>query len=57
MYCGIMGTIDSIDSEGGKVVIEVDEHTRTKITFSLNAIYALIPDPDKNEKTEKSDKE
>ena len=39
---GIIGTVTSIDKEGGEIVLRVDDATGAKIRFSLGAIYFVF---------------
>lgn len=49
LYCGLIGTIFSINKEDGEVILKVDESNNTKLKFSLNAIYMVFPEKDKGE--------
>lgn len=44
---GIIGIVHSVDKESGEIVIKVDESNNTKIRFSVEAVYYIFPDKDK----------
>lgn len=39
---GMIGTVHSIDREGGEVVLKVDDSNNVKIRFAISAIYFVF---------------
>ncbi|MDO4585861.1 MAG: preprotein translocase subunit YajC [Planctomycetia bacterium] len=53
MSCGMIGTIYSIDKDGGEVIIKVDDSNNTKIKFSLGAVYFVFKDEKEKDNKDK----
>ena len=47
---GIIGVVHNVDLEKKEVVLKLDDSNNTKVKFLLNAIAAIVVEPETNEK-------
>jgi len=47
---GIIGVVHAVDLEKNEVVLKLDDSNNTKVKFLLNAVAAIVAEPETNEK-------